>query len=443
MTSSPGTAQLLGSEGDSARFIKQKKLQKEKGARGECYLVVDTEKPASSDGKSPQYVMKVMDIPQMTHRDLRSVMSEIRCMSLLEHANVLRYIADFQCGESLLIVMEYAECGDLEKQIKSRAQKNMEYFKEHEAFMVSLQMFLALDHVHGKRMLHRNLKTANVFLSGQGLVKLGDFGHSSAYQETVSNVVAGTFCGTPVYLPPELWERKRYSKKADIWSLGVIFYEILALRRPYSSPNMRELRKKILHEEFPPPPPHFSDEIIHLASFILQKDPVRRPNMRDILRVAHAQQGLQNLGATVTRNPHIDAKDKECMLKHIESLIDEQRTPQRGAGVHDGAAEVRALGADGTVQWQPRWLLLNETELCIFADKEASRPETVFKIEEIANCCPVGPQESGEEAPIWSIFGDDGCGFWLRSASHEDANLWMDTLLARTEKADTLPESTG
>ena len=67
-----------------------------------------------------------------------------------------------------------------------------------------LQLCMALDHIHAKKMLHRDIKGANIFLTSTGVIKLGDFGFSHEYEETVSNAVAGTFCGTPYYLAPEV-----------------------------------------------------------------------------------------------------------------------------------------------------------------------------------------------------------------------------------------------
>ena len=114
-----------------------------------------------------------------------------------------------------------------------------------------VQMALALQYLHTRRILHRDLKTANVFLTRAGIVKLGDFGVSRVLSAT--SELAKTFVGTPYYLSPELLQNEPYGAATDVWALGVIFFEMVSLRHPFEANNFASLAHKILHEEPPPP----------------------------------------------------------------------------------------------------------------------------------------------------------------------------------------------
>lgn len=126
------------------------------------------------------------------------------------------------------MVMEYADKGDFLGAIKEK-QNQGAYFKESEIWKYLIQMTIGLKICHDRRIMHRDLKCANVFLNSEGECKLGDF--------NVSKVMKGGFLstqtGTPYYASPEIWKDRPYDNKSDIWSLGCILYEICALKPPF------------------------------------------------------------------------------------------------------------------------------------------------------------------------------------------------------------------
>lgn len=131
--------------------------------------------------------------------------------------------------------MDYAEKGDLSKKIKE-AKINGETFDHQQIFDWFCQLSLALKHIHAKKVLHRDLKCQNIFLTKDNKVKLGDFGISKVLEST--HDFAKTSLGTPYYLSPEVCMGQRYDYKSDTWMLGCILYEMCTLRRPFEGESL-------------------------------------------------------------------------------------------------------------------------------------------------------------------------------------------------------------
>ena len=106
------------------------------------------------------------------------------------------------------------------------------------------QISLAIKHIPDRKVLHRDLKSGNIFLMKSGIVKLGDFGIAKVLKSTVDN--ASTIVGTPYYLSPEIIDNKPYNFKSDIWSLGVLLYEMCALKPPFNGQSLHALALQIV-----------------------------------------------------------------------------------------------------------------------------------------------------------------------------------------------------
>lgn len=144
----------------------------------------------------------------------------------LVHPNIVEYKESFLSQDHLTIIMEHCEVGDLAYHIKRKQQKN-ETFSEQEIFHWMVQICMALEYVHSRKVLHRDIKTQNVFLTGANTIKLGDFGISKVLESTTQ--VAMTVVGTPYYMSPESCQSEPQTSKSDIWALGVIVYELCTL----------------------------------------------------------------------------------------------------------------------------------------------------------------------------------------------------------------------
>jgi len=176
--------------------------------------------------------------------------------------------------------MDFADGGDLYARIAQR-KKLGKAFPEEQVINWFLQMALALKHIHSRRILHRDLKTQNIFLTSKGDVKIGDFGIARILQHTYDLVK--TAIGTPYYLSPEICQEKPYNQKSDIWSLGCILYELLTLRHAFDANCMKGLVLKILKGIYPPISATYSEDIRNLVADLLTKDPNKRPSIREIL----------------------------------------------------------------------------------------------------------------------------------------------------------------
>lgn len=133
--------------------------------------------------------------------------------------------------------------GDLNYHIR-RKEKKGEFFTEDEIFNWFVQICLALEYVHGRKVLHRDLKCSNIFLTGNNTVKLGDFGISKVLENT--NQAAMTVVGTPYYMSPEVCQNHPYTFKSDVWALGCILYELCTLKHAFAADNLLGLVYKIV-----------------------------------------------------------------------------------------------------------------------------------------------------------------------------------------------------
>ena len=141
---------------------------------------------------------------------------------------------------------------------------------------------MALDNIHTRKILHRDLKSQNIFLTKNNFVKLGDFGISKVLENT--SAMAATVQGTPYYMSPEVCQNKPYSYQSDIWALGCILYELCALKHAFHSENLLGLVYKIVQKEPDPLPDTFSSEMQDLVTLLLNKDNTQRPRIIDIIR---------------------------------------------------------------------------------------------------------------------------------------------------------------
>ncbi len=133
--------------------------------------------------------------------------------------------------------------------------------------------------LHDKNIIHRDLKSANIFLMKNGVCKLGDLNVSKQVQTGLLK----TQTGTPYFASPEVWSGKPYGLKSDIWSLGCILYQMTTLKMPFQGNNFKEVYNNVLKCKYSPLPKIYSEDLDYIIKKLLQIDPVKRPNAKEIL----------------------------------------------------------------------------------------------------------------------------------------------------------------
>uniref|UniRef100_A0A8C3SE32 non-specific serine/threonine protein kinase n=1 Tax=Chelydra serpentina TaxID=8475 RepID=A0A8C3SE32_CHESE len=228
----------------------------------------------SSDQK---YAMKEIRLPK-SPSDLQNSRKEAILLAKMKHPNIVAYKESFEADGHLYIVMEYCDDGDLMQKIKYQRGK---LFPEDTILHWFVQMCLGVKHIHDRRVLHRDIKSKNIFLTQNGKVKLGDFG--SARLLTNPMAYACTYVGTPYYVPPEIWENLPYNNKSDIWSLGCILYELCTLKHPFQANSWKHLILKICKGSYNPLSSHYSYELHYLIKQMFKRNPKNRPSASTIL----------------------------------------------------------------------------------------------------------------------------------------------------------------
>ncbi|XP_023679528.1 serine/threonine-protein kinase Nek1 isoform X2 [Paramormyrops kingsleyae] len=241
------------------------------GSFGKAILV-----KSKDDGK--QYVIKEIGISRMSNKERHESRKEVAVLANMSHPNIVKYRESFEEGGCLYIVMDYCEGGDLFKRIN--AQKGA-LFPETQILDWFVQICLALKHVHDRKILHRDIKSQNIFLAKDGTVQLGDFGIARVLNSTVE--LARTCIGTPYYLSPEICENKPYNNKSDIWALGCVLYEMCTLKHAFEAGNMKNLVLKIIRGSYPPVSVSYSHELRGLVAQLFRRSPRERPSVTAIL----------------------------------------------------------------------------------------------------------------------------------------------------------------
>ena len=232
------------------------------------------------------FVCKLVLLDVLGESDRRLAEQEVRLLRGLDHRNIVKFhdSIGLSGGSVIGLVMQYCEGGDLRHVIRNQAREGR-YFAESLVMAWFSQIARGLRYIHGQRILHRDLKTSNIFLKGCPPYEclIGDFGISRVLESTLGS--ANTVIGTPFYLSPEVCKKEPYSFKSDIWSLGVCLYEMGMLRMAFESGNLLTLVNKIIHEDFEPlDEVAFSGNFCRLVTELLSKNPEERPSAAEILR---------------------------------------------------------------------------------------------------------------------------------------------------------------
>ena len=238
-----------------------------KGSFGSVYLVRRKE-----DKKI--YALKSVILEKLNKKEQQNSVNEVRILASVNHPNVIGYKEAFwdDNQNTLNIVMEYADDGDLQtKIIKMRKEGGM--FKEDLIWSYSIQMIEGLKALHDKKIMHRDLKSANIFLvKDKHQCKLGDMNVSKVIKE--KELLTQT--GTPYYASPEVWRDEPYSYKSDLWSICCVIYELCALRPPFKGKDLDELFVNVCKGKMDRISHVYSDNLWKMIQMLLQVEVDKR-----------------------------------------------------------------------------------------------------------------------------------------------------------------------
>ena len=166
--------------------------------------------------------------------DMKYFYNEVELMKKLNHPNILKLYDVVKTGGKTYLILEYCNSGDLSGYISKHTHHT-------DDLKFTQQIFSGLEYLYDKKILHRDIKPHNILIKN-GVIKISDFGFAKAFEK---NELITTFCGSPLYMAPEIIKDKEYNSKSDIWSLGVIIYEIFTREHPYYVESRQMLWEKM------------------------------------------------------------------------------------------------------------------------------------------------------------------------------------------------------
>ena len=261
------------------------------------------------------YALKKVKLKGLSDKEKQNALNEVRILASVKSPFVISYKEAFieEESETLCIVMEYADKGDLYQKIV-HLKKIGCLIEEIDAWKIFIQMVRGLKSLHDLKILHRDLKSANIFLFSDGTAKIGDLNVSKVAQKGLGY----TQTGTPYYASPEVWNENPYDNKSDIWSLGCVTYEMLTLHPPFRAKNMEELYNRVIKGQFKKIGNKYSEDMNEIIGFLLKVNPRDRPNCDEILKHPLIKKRLEFFQAQAGENESMmDNTDEGVLLRTI------------------------------------------------------------------------------------------------------------------------------
>ncbi|KAL0226021.1 hypothetical protein P9112_013345 [Eukaryota sp. TZLM1-RC] len=232
--------------------------------------------------------LKFISLQNKDQKDIDNIRKELQIHKTLNHTNVIKYFDCFETDTDICVVTEYAH-GDLYEILEDD-----KCLPEAEVRSIAIQLVSALKYLHDNRVIHRDMKPQNILICSGGIVKLCDFGFARALSK--STIVARSIKGTPLYMAPELVQEKAYDHSIDLWSLGIILYELFHSKPPFYTNNLMSLVQQIVRDRI-----RFtkdmSPEFKSFLKGLLQKEPGNRLQWPQLLQ--HPFVKVQNATSSV------------------------------------------------------------------------------------------------------------------------------------------------
>ena len=294
-------------------YIIQKTLGK--GSYGIVYKV-------QKQNTNEIYVLKKIPLKGLSEKEISEVRQEAKILSSINSDFVVKYFDSFEENNNINIVMEYCDKGDLNDFILRKKEEN-KLIEEAIIWNLFIKITIGLAHIHKMKILHRDLKTMNIFLKDEFQVKIGDLGVAKIL---LKNSFAKTLIGTPYYLSPEICEEKPYNDKSDVWALGCILYELCTYKHPFDAKSQGALILKIMRNIPENINQYYSNELRNLIFLLLEKDSQKRPSCIEILKYDFVIDKVKKLGYM----SYLEELDKEKEnIKYKNNFINNVEIPNK------------------------------------------------------------------------------------------------------------------
>ncbi|KAM9707317.1 MAP/microtubule affinity-regulating kinase 3a isoform 9-T9 [Menidia menidia] len=263
-----------------------------------------------------EVAIKIIDKTQLNPNSLQKLFREVRIMKILNHPNIVKLFEVIETERTLYLVMEYASGGEVFDYLVAHGR-----MKEKEARAKFRQIVSAVQYCHQKHIVHRDLKAENLLLDADMNIKIADFGFSNEF--TMGNKL-DTFCGSPPYAAPELFQGKKYDgPEVDVWSLGVILYTLVSGSLPFDGQNLKELRERVLRGKYRIPF-YMSTDCENLLKRFLVLNPAKRGTLEvredaenQIMKDRWINSGFEEDELKPYTEPELDITDQ----KRIDMMV--------------------------------------------------------------------------------------------------------------------------
>ncbi|XP_031199481.1 serine/threonine-protein kinase Nek11 isoform X2 [Mastomys coucha] len=284
------------------RYVLHQKLGS--GSFGTVYLVSDKKAKPGEELK----VLKEVSVGELNPNETVQANVEAQLLSRLNHPAIVRFHASFVEQETFCIITEYCEGRDLDYKIQEYKEAG-KIFPENQTVEWFTQLLLGVDYMHERRILHRDLKSKNIFLKNN-LLKIGDFGVSRLLMGSCE--LATTLTGTPHYMSPEALKHQGYDAKSDIWSLACILYEMCCMDHAFAGSSFLSVVLNIVEGNTPSLPDRYPQELNTIMGRMLNKSPALRPSAAEILKAPYMEEQLQLL---MCKYPEMILEDKNSVCQ--------------------------------------------------------------------------------------------------------------------------------